>query len=160
MNYQEILENAPEIAEFCKQKRLLDGPYQGNSSQVLVIHDSNEALLTCGTDRGDGYEFWSELCEREYAKLEFSSPHWLPGKIDQFLVGPLRQRTNDENLTLKIPIIWDAVQQDIWFCMASKSASKPSPLFAMIEDAYLLAGWPCGWKGNFPEGQLVVFSTT
>lgn len=158
MGYQEIFDSSPELVKFCERGRLLDGPYRGDFTKAAVIHDGNEALLTSGTERDGGYEFWPDLCEREYVKLGFDCPQWLPGKIDQFLVDPLRRRTNDEGLVLEISTIWDAVQQDIWFCMANRISPRARDFFTLIEKAYLLSGWPCGWKGKFPEGQLVVFS--
>ena len=158
MGHREFFDNSPELVNFCERGRLLGEPYRGDITKAAVIHDANEALVTSGTERDGGYEFWPDLCEREYAKLGFDCPHWLPGKIDKFLIGPFRQRTDDERLVLEIPIIWDAVQQDIWFCMASRNSKNPGRLFDLIEEAYLASGWPCGWKGRFPHGQLVVFS--
>jgi len=55
--------------------------------------------------------------------------------------------------------IVDDVAGDLYNCAYRRAVlGYKEGLFEEIFDAYKSGGWPCGWKGNFPEGALVVFT--
>lgn len=158
MNFESIISYTPKLVAFCRNGYLLRKPFQEPADTTVVINDALEAMRICFEDDYRYFESWQTLCEREFLKTQFDCPHWLPRKIDQFLVTPLRERTCNESLVQDIPFIWDAIQQDFLFYIGSQNSRISSDLFTRVNDIYLSSGWPCGWMGTYPEGKLVVYS--
>ncbi|MDR3158826.1 MAG: hypothetical protein LBU11_07410 [Zoogloeaceae bacterium] len=155
MGFQEYLNNAPKLTWFCQNGKLLDGHYDGHDDHVFVTHDSDEAeQLSCDNEK----EGWIGLTEDEYIKLGFNCPHWFYLKVDNVLIDPLREKTDDIELVKMIPNLWDDVSTVIRYCLSNRNSAHPRQFFDMIERAYLSGGWPCGLKGKYPGGKLVVFS--
>jgi hypothetical protein len=155
MGFQKYLNNALELTWFCQNGKLLDKDDNNHDDHAFVIYDCDEAQrLSCDNEK-DG---WIGLTEDEYVKLDFNCPRWFSTKVDDILVKPLRAKSNDSELAARIPNLWEDVSAVLRYCLANRNATHPSLLFDRIERAYLDGGWPCGWKGKYPDGQLIVFS--
>jgi hypothetical protein len=81
--------------------------------------------------------------------------------VENALMPSLMENTGEDSLiralTQAMPF-WDEVSDIMRYCVANRNAPCPCPLFDLIEQAYMDGGWPCGWKGKYPEGKLAVFS--
>lgn len=50
------------------------------------------------------------------------------------------------------------VEGDLRNCALSRAVLGPDAhFFDLLWDAYRQGGWPCGWEGEYPEGDLIVY---
>ncbi|WP_199065711.1 hypothetical protein [Chitinimonas sp. BJB300] len=55
----------------------------------------------------------------------------------------------------------DDIVSDIQSCLYSRAVfGKENFFFEQILFVYLNGGWPCGWKGNWPDGKLIGYFKT
>ena len=52
---------------------------------------------------------------------------------------------------------YDDIYSDLCDCMIGRLILGKDYLFEKLYTVYKSGGRPCGWKGNFPEGKLIVF---
>jgi hypothetical protein len=157
MKFEDYLAKAPKLVEFIRNGKLLDSIYRANDDRVMVIYSPQEAYRLMCDDETDDYECWRGLTEVEYTTLQFEFPcRWYSRQ--EALVSPIKERFNDKELESEIPNLWDDFDALMRYCISNKNLNNPSELFNMIELAYINGGIPCGWKGKYPDGKLVVFS--
>ena len=54
--------------------------------------------------------------------------------------------------------IFDEVYSDLMLCVESRGImGKENKFFEEILSAYEIGGWPCGWEGNYPDGEMIVY---
>lgn len=58
----------------------------------------------------------------------------------------------------QIDVIHETMNLDITMILKCYANGYFSPLWNEIMNIYLDGGFPCGWEGEYPQGQLVVFS--
>jgi hypothetical protein len=52
----------------------------------------------------------------------------------------------------------DDIHADLGNCVAYQfHRQREARLFPMLLEAYAAGGWPCGWSGEYPDGNLCVF---
>lgn len=52
------------------------------------------------------------------------------------------------------------IADQLWSLMMNRSVLGPNDLiYERLWQYYLASGYPCGWRGTYPDGELVVFST-
>lgn len=54
--FQDYLDKAPDLVRFCREGKLLNGTYRGDS-QVIITYDTEEADRLSWDDTIDGYEY-------------------------------------------------------------------------------------------------------
>lgn len=56
--------------------------------------------------------------------------------------------------------LFNDVDSDLFNCYLNNKYKKNHPLWNIIWEAYSHGGWPCGWEGKYPEGQIIIFQIT
>lgn len=145
-------------------------------SEIFVHHAHSPILGSCAIepdfvaaqerartqDPEDDYAIWADLCSLEMSKvrgLRTSVPGFdavsleLPKLGDEFSVifktrlghGPY-------------DAIRDKVASDFYHFAYKRAVLGDVPhFFETLLDIYRAGGWPCGWKGSYPAGRLVVY---
>lgn len=54
-------------------------------------------------------------------------------------------------------LYYDDIEADLTMIARALLVGKTLPLFAKMKIAYEATLFPCGWKGDFPQGELLVF---
>ncbi len=54
--------------------------------------------------------------------------------------------------------IFEEVQGDLYMCAINRLVNgNKFNFYEKVFNAYRAGGWPCGWKGNYPDGDLIVY---
>ena len=135
-----------------------------DSEHVIFLTSWNNAINSCtGTE-------WESLCQEavnqyrtrllERDKQRFRDWNVLVREIKKSTVPLVLSKTKNVVDTNQLPKRFiDTVQWDILhLCMEAEYADVfPPGFFASQAFWYMKGHFPCGWKGEFPDGQLVVF---
>lgn len=166
-NIQEVMVLAPDLVDFCNNGRILRAKFEDyesdKKSPFALVTNLDDAIRYFGDQAAEieedfpGYEYFSGLQEREFVQLEVETPHWFSSKVDQLLLRNVNKQLIDSGLGAEIPLLFDGVTTTIEFGLCNHVAERPSKLFTLMLEAFYRGGWPCGWKGRFPEGELLVF---
>lgn len=133
----------------------------GNTiTENTIVERNPRTALDLAQDQGiQGFELWTDLREQitkninerifdsNLAKSELLK-YWYDAAFNKI-----------EN---KIPEqIYDAIDDIHYdlFCIALNSSlgGNKEVFFSQIEEIYKQGGWPCGWKGTYPQGEIIVF---
>lgn len=64
---------------------------------------------------------------------------------------------NDKYLE-QLDNVSNEIEADLYYCLMSRLImGKNNYFFEEMLKAYVSGGWPCGWKGNYPNGNLIVY---
>lgn len=64
-----------------------------------------------------------------------------------------------QSLSRKYEELLDDIVSDLNMCLYSRAIQgKDNVFFEKIYEAYQLGGWPCGWAGGWPDGEIVIYS--
>lgn len=138
---------------------------QFNLEGYQVIHNMNQAIdLYQSEEPPKGYYIYLDIIqENEYSGFV-----------------PYSEKFND-----KLDMVWDEVRAELWSYIDNQLMQKNRILENLSEfvyvdflniiaykasngsqniflekqiEAYQNGGFPCGWKGEYPEGEMVVYS--
>jgi hypothetical protein len=130
----DVLENWEQAMESCSSL----------TWQNLLLEAANQyrrRLLEKSVER---YRLWSNV-------LEITKPHALSLVMEKLMEIPeLKNLPKIFSHTVE----WDMIH----LLMESEFADVfPPGFFASQAYWYVKGHFPCGWKGNFPEGRLIIF---
>lgn len=163
-----------EVTEFVEGGAILAG-VRSPAPAWLVIDDWNAARRFAYSQEAEGQEVWADLREQEAAKLvpvryraaegpraEFKalSDGYYATPASRLGTTPaarLRMRKAGQASHPAREMI-DDIHGDVSNLAEARLLDLELPLFEEVFAAYRAGGWPCGWQGTYPEGQLVVFT--
>lgn len=135
-----------------------------DSGQAHFLSTWNEAMASCNGETWESLcqeaanQYRSRLAERDVAR--FREWNTLVREIKMTTMPLVLRKTKDVVDANHLPKGFiDTVQWDILhLCMEAEYADVyPPGFFASQAHWYLKGHFPCGWVGDFPGGQLVVF---
>lgn len=148
-----------EVIDFAKGNNLLQN--QNTNADWHVVHDLNEAKRFAWEAMvGPDEYLWTDLRERRMADVRGRSyelegftetKETLMGTLKQFTML-VRRKLDDEHSELL-----DDIVGDLHSCAFTRAVDGASGFFEKLFTAYRAGGWPCGWLGDYPSGQLVVY---
>jgi hypothetical protein len=149
-----------EVIELVERGPMLTGVTGTVDRAMVLIEDFEEATSIAW--REDPAPTWNELRESEKSRvleIRYRDPNLRQRDAE---LARLLERFGDV-LTRRVPrpyrTVLDDVQADLFNCAFSRGfLGKQGRLFEFILTAYQLGGWPCGWQGRFPDGELLVFT--
>lgn len=151
-----------EVIEFVEIGELLNGLYKGPFEDIIVEKDFDKALeIAWSQDLPDSHLPWSDLREAKmgevmevrYSLSDFNETDAALGKlVDQF--GDILSN----RLKGKHKELLDEVVGDMYNAAYSRAVNGISDnLLEQIFTIYKNGGWPCGFKGDYPDGNLIVY---
>lgn len=153
-----------EVIDFARYGNILVGPYRGNASDVMVETSFLSAMELARTqDPVEGYAVWGDLISLVMSKVRAQRSRL----VDTNLVNEELPRLGDElHAIVKSRLgrgpqdeIMDEVSSDLYHCAYKRAVLGDAPhFFETLYQCYIAGGWPCGWKGEYPAGTLVVYS--
>lgn len=131
----------------------------------IRARDWNEAITYCSSEQWEGITLnaANDRTSVLYLKVhpDWSARRW--GALGEELktaLQPALDRLDETISTLRLtPPVGDCVRWDIFgFCQETEFAEYAIPnFFRRLGKFYLLGHFPCGWRGAFPKGKLVVY---
>jgi hypothetical protein len=175
------LKRANEVFDLLTVDHLMSGLVYGviaiENVQFEAIEDIAEArrLATEQTLESEGYENWSDLGDL-YAE-QFSVPESYPFEeyetvrrelyeLASLRVDGLRSAmaVGADGITdwhlrpTHREVACECIMNDLFYmALARLQFGITYEFFETMFSAYKQGGWPCGWKGAYPEGKMVVY---
>jgi len=153
-----------EIMDFVKSGGLLSSRRAlSERDQYTVETDLSAALHAAHTqfDEPTRREDWTDLRERQASRI-LAAIYQRPD-ADSLLatLDDLSDLLTQQIIVLmkrKHTEIVDDIIGDIGHCVSSRAIwGLTDRFFEMLWLAYASGGWPCGWDGIYPIGQMIVF---
>lgn len=160
MKYGEHTKLVEEVLEFARSGNLLQGgEYYADHWHVIHALDKARHFAWQATVGVEEY-LWPDVRELQmsrvkgasYGLVDFTDVRDALGenlKLLTILVGRRLDEAHDELL--------DDVVADLNNCAFSRAVCGYDGFFEELFAAYTAGGWPCGWRGEFSRGQLVVY---
>lgn len=161
MGFEKNLELAMEVIFFSMSENLLN-PSNYERKPSPKLNDFDTALKLAFEHYYFNKEYtWTNLRDKESSRLLgkiYQDKYFeeIKSKVQIFL------KKIDTSITLKLNPPYDELMDDIISdlsdCFISRFIDgKSNPFFEKIFEAYQSGGWPCGWEGEWPEGNPIVF---
>ncbi len=129
------------------------------SSDWIEAYDFNEALRL-GHDQNISPPFFSWNMARTLAAKEVNS-YCFESKISTILFDTEKSREISDMVVGKLHgrMGWfaDDIFGDLIEIARGKLVEKKTKLHTLMCDAYLTGFFPCGWRGTYPDGNLIVY---
>jgi hypothetical protein len=161
--------NENKFMELIQLPRFFMGGYVAQADEI-VIHDEQDAI-DYATDqdvdlhKGSEYRYWTEIQEMNDrgAGYDQTKRLQLGNDFDHLLSNTSKKITNalirrGEKEKVPSPLI-DWACTDFYLFLSNMTLFvEQSRFHRALYRAYENGGIPCGWKGNFPAGYLLVYS--
>jgi hypothetical protein len=161
--WDDVLIDAKLLFDFLGREKFFDAPYNGTTSGRKVFTDPAPCFEFAQNQSGDGFEDWQTLLDNATLDFEVGYSGFIRKKITKALGDGLYQK-DFSGADLKfsrlpgISLLFNNMEGDmerLFYCYLN---GKFPPIWEQVLDVYLYNGYPCGWIGRYPEGELVVFS--
>jgi len=157
-NYQELVE---EVLKFAQYGQFFSPDFD-HPQGVYEISDFEEARKRAWEETyGEEEYLWTDIRElqmREVRRLSYSISDFdhvreklsaLLGKLTLYVARGVTGDYSD---------VVDDIIADLYNCAFSRAVSGTrNSFFEKIYEVYKKGGWPCGWKGEYPAGLMVVY---
>src|SRR3569833_3112775 len=161
MNFGDNTQLVEEVVEFIREGSLMAGG-SGSWNDVFVTRSFERAKRLASGDIRYGSWGWVDIRETEHGKLSLSmlDPSSEVFQLRVQLAGIETCIWN--NLRHRLPDQYEDAIDDIDadLCAIAESRAligKTNEFYEALFRAYISGGWPCGWKGQYPEGKMVVY---
>lgn len=151
-----------DVIQFAESGGLLRPSAPITGDRLHLVEDFAEACEYAYhrylTDAEDALN-WTDLREHQVSETHAATAGDLGELRDQ---GYERYDQLWELVHPRIPELYESIVDDVVADLSNCAYSRAvfgagDRLFDRIWDAYRQGGWPCGWIGAYPEGELVVF---
>lgn len=163
-----FLAEAESIRSAVEAAPLLSKVYVAQPGE-MVINDPKAAWKYCSSQNlPDDYEYWTGLRERNYAEKLDSLQKLLGNErlkdeyfnaadeVDGEMLKLIKKQTSKLGLEKGVA---GAISEDFTKILEKRAfRSKPHEWAERMFRIYMSGGWPCGWHGKYPAGQLIVYS--
>lgn len=163
--WQQILIEADAFVKFLSQDSLYAKPYNGGLPEEFVLTDATIARLVASGGRPEGFEDWESLTDSINTFPEdFEWNRSVKSKLQKNKYFDLESKNFNGAIekwsTPTSCLLLELIYRDIDTIFQCYANNHFPDIWVRIMDAYLNDGFPCGWKGNYPEGSLIVFSNS
>lgn len=154
IDWNDVLIEAKLIIEFLERPVFFDRPYSGSWDDAIVVTDEVTACQYSGDDEEEGFENWQSLLDQESR-----GAYELPKKIQNNILELIGKGLSlDKNYSSVPERLLNNMEGDMYRLLCCYAFGEVTELWKKIEDVYLKDGIPCGWKGEYPDGTIAVFS--
>ena len=173
MNYDDNLKLAQEVLDFVMSGQILRiTPVTISSEEFEIETDfvrARERCLEQGNLPGEEEQemYWEDIRDKEIGRA-IAAHHQLTDEQRLILRNREREMTNglEKFLFGALPDEYkeyyhDAtndIHLDLCWCIKSRlTIGIQNQLFETVFRVYQQGGCPCSWRGNYPEGKMIVF---
>ncbi len=156
-----------EYMESCKEelKKAKLFTVQKNVNEEVVVCDNFEKAKNFAffhekySYRGGRGYTWGDIIELEMSKIMETVYAQENYKEVNKVLNKISICSEDLQIISKEYYeIWDHVYYMLIECLKNRAIlGETDNLYEKMFQAYLSGGWPCGWKGNYPNGKLIIY---
>lgn len=159
VNFGENTQLVEKVMNFIYNSKMFNN--RGFITNAEVINDFGEAQnFAWSQDLNEDYTVWeyvksveSENIVEKVYNLDFAS---LQDELYEYF-GNHINNANDF-LPFDYIDINEEVEGDLTMCALNRLVNgKTDNFYERIFDIYKQGGWPCGWKGAYPNGKIIVY---
>ncbi len=135
-----------------------------DTDAAIVLSSWQEAIESCKSSEWEelcleaSNQYRERLCERSMER--FRKWNDIVTEVKHYSMPLVLKMIEDVVRKNKLPKVFeDTVQWDIvGVCMEAEYADVYPPGFYASQAYWYVKGhFPCGWKGDFPEGKLIIY---
>ena len=159
--WDEILESAKPVVDFLSSDSFFSRPYDGDRERFIVTASPEEARYLLS----DEWDEWEEIIDtQQFSGLENFDWHYLVGNklIKTNCLGALDKDFHgaDKKLTIEggANLLEETMPDNMRILLNCYANNYIPEIWKDILYVYQHNGFPCGWKGDYPEGKMIVFS--
>ena len=162
-NWDELLLNAVPLVSFLGRDSYFGSAYSGATAGRLVLRDANAARHFASDDSFDSFDEWQTVTDApDVFPQNFEWKRWIDynlTKNNHFSLGSKNFSGADTKwLENGGCLLLELMHRDMRILLNCYANEIFPPVWESILDVYLHDGFPCGWNGRYPSGELVVFS--
>lgn len=160
MKYGENTKLVEEVIEYIQKRRLFDRD-DIKLHDIEMIHDFDKAQeLAWSQDLDVTQIVWDDMKSDESAKLLEGTynPNMESKKDMLYEVFSDNYNYYQEFISIDHINILEEVERDLEMCALNRLVNgKVDNFYEKVFKVYKMGGWPCGWKGEYPEGKMIVY---
>ncbi|MGH0828028.1 cytoplasmic protein [Bacillus wiedmannii] len=126
-----------------------------------MIHDFDKVQeLAWSQDLDVTQIVWDDMKSDESAKLLEGTynPNMESKKDMLYEVFSDNYNYNQEFISIDHINILEEVERDLEMCALNRLVNgKVDNFYEKVFKAYKMGGWPCGWKGEYMKGKMIVY---
>jgi hypothetical protein len=139
---------------------ITEGPFlrglKNEPDDCFMVNDIKKAdRISIATD-DEEYWPWIDVRESESAAFSDKKPENYGEIMDTW--EEIMLSFIEKNLPDNFSKMFNDIEADLFNCCINIYVNGQNKLFDRMWEIYSQGGWPCGWKGEYPKGQLVVYS--
>jgi hypothetical protein len=161
MSYGPHTDMVEEIARYVREGNLLGGG--GSIPESAVATESfEEAQRLAWQDTFGPDEFtWTDIRQQQLRSVRSATYklEWYR-QVDDAFVGLMEVFTAQVRRRLpdRYSDLLDDVVADLYNVAKARAVlSTRHDFFELVFAVYLAGAWPCGWRGDYPDGRVVAF---
>ena len=159
--WDEILASAQPVVDFLSSDSFFSRPYDGDRERFIVTASPEEARYLLS----DEWDEWEEIIDvQQFSGLEdFDWHYWVGSKlIKTNCLGALDKDFHgaDKKLTIEggANLLEETMPDNMRILLNCYANNYMPEIWKDILYVFQHNGFPCGWKGDYPEGKMIVFS--
>jgi hypothetical protein len=162
-NWNDLLIAARPLVEFLGRESYYQSKYGGESSDKLILTDVVAARKFATDDSFDLFDEWQTVSDSsEVFPADFEWMRFIDYNLKKNAYFNLRAKNfsgadkkweNSESC-----LLIELMCRDMRILLNCYANQYWPAVWQLIFDVYLMDGFPCGWNGRYPSGELVVFS--
>ncbi|MBC6972251.1 cytoplasmic protein [Bacillus sp. Xin] len=164
MKYGENTKLVEEVIEYIQKRNLFDRKdikLYSLLNDIEIIHDFDRAQeLAWSQDLDVIQVVWDDIKSDESAKILEGTynPDMEVQKDMLYEVFSNNQNYSQDFISINHINIIEEVERDLEMCALNRLLNgKTNNFYELIFEIYKFGGWPCGWKGEYPQGKMIVY---
>ena len=160
MKYGQYSDLVEEVFDFMNNGSLISVTTQ-KITNAIVIHDIKKAQEYAWSQELDDRLPWVDLRERESGKLLGKSYTSEELKVIRGNIKNAARNSEkgiEKRLKGEYEDLFDDITADLCNCAINRAFNgNIDNLFEKMFQIYKIGGWPCGWQGEYPSGEIIAY---
>jgi hypothetical protein len=162
-NWIDLLAAAKPLVGFLSQGDFFARGYHGTTNRRLVLEDASVARRYATDDSFDSFDEWQTVSDDPRVFPDsFEWKRWIDHNLRKNNYFDIASKDfNGADAKWMVDgssQLFELMHRDIRIFMNCYANEFFPPIWLDMLDVYLNDGFPCGWSGRRPDGELVVFS--
>lgn len=161
--WSDLLATAKPLIDYLSRESYYQAKYSGPTAGKLVITDAIAAMAYSIDESGDHFDDWQTITDScGVFPVEFEWKRWISHNLNNNNYFNLARKSFHGAETKwnrsGVCLMQELMHRDIKVLLNCYANNFFPDIWTEILHTYLNDGFPCGWNGRYPTGQLVVFS--
>ncbi|PDY46418.1 cytoplasmic protein [Bacillus pseudomycoides] len=159
MKYGIHTELVEEVIHFLSSLHLFHNEKVLNHNSIIVNDYERSQELAWSQDLDEVENIWDDIKSLESGEVIGKLYEGNLNAVERTLREIIQSASNyQEHFVSNYIEIFEEVMVDLHMCALNRLVNgKTDNFYERIFEVYKHGGWPCGWKGEYPEGNMIVY---